>query len=215
MKSSLIVISVLILHSCHDMVKIQGDDMKNTIESGERLKVEKLTNLTRNDIVGFKVPGFAEQKILRIVGLPGDTLVIDSSRVYINGELFKLPRSAKQIFLVYCKEPTDFDKLTEYDFSTYSLNYCFFSLDKAELKEIKNRRIVDSIYPIYLNKYAINTKVIQSSTSIFRNKDFLGPIYIPGKGEIITSDIVSTTHRFLNTDDVSKIIDDDYYFCLG
>lgn len=192
-----------------------ADDMKNTIQLGDKVRVEDNSNLTRNDVVGFTIPGTSEQKFLRIVGIPGDTVVIDSSRIYINGKRFKLPDSAKEIFLIYCKDPDDFEKLTDYDFKTHSLNYCFFSLDRNEFREIKNMRVVDSIYPIYLNKYEINSKMIESSTSRFRNKDYFGPLIIPRKNEVITSDIIKMTPTFLQGDDMNKKIDDEFYFCVG
>ena len=71
---------------------VDGDSMEPTLQNGENLWVEKISNrfdkLKRFDVIVFypygKVNG--EYFIKRIIGLPGETVQIIGETIYINGD---------------------------------------------------------------------------------------------------------------------------------
>lgn len=74
--------------------------MASTLEEGDRVLVNKLAytfgDVGRGDIVVFErppsqTPSEIPDLIKRVVGLPGDSLVIKDGRVYVNGEALSEP----------------------------------------------------------------------------------------------------------------------------
>lgn len=74
---------------------VDGPSMQNTLFNGENLLVEKLSYhfdaLDRFDIIVFYPYGRAagEYFVKRIIGLPGETVQIIGSDIYINGKVLK------------------------------------------------------------------------------------------------------------------------------
>ena len=71
---------------------VEGSSMSPALEDGDNLIVDKLsyrfTEARRYDIVVFQYPeGENSYYIKRIIGLPGETVLIEDGQVYINGEL--------------------------------------------------------------------------------------------------------------------------------
>lgn len=76
--------------------KISGQSMMPNFKDGEFLLTEKVTYYTRNpdrgDVVVFMPPiSTTDEFIKRVVGLPGERIVIKSGRVYINDKLLPEP----------------------------------------------------------------------------------------------------------------------------
>ncbi len=68
---------------------VNGESMLPTLNHGERLLVDKISyrfvEPTRGEIIVFKNPANQkEQFIKRVIGLPGDKVLIDKGVVYIN-----------------------------------------------------------------------------------------------------------------------------------
>ncbi len=74
---------------------VDGPSMENTLHNGEQLLVEKLSyrfeKLNRFDIIVFYPYGrdAGEYYVKRIIGLPGETIQIIGSDIYINGEVLE------------------------------------------------------------------------------------------------------------------------------
>lgn len=68
-------------------VKVPAPAMKNTILPGDRLVVNRFAQeRKRGDIVMFKYPKDTSiQYLMRVIGLPGETIQIRNQKVYING----------------------------------------------------------------------------------------------------------------------------------
>ena len=101
MKGKLLVLIVvsLILTGCgsakssEKLVEfpMDGESMENTILSGEAVMFDrnayKENAPERYDIILFKYPDDTSEKFVgRIIGLPGETVSIESGKVYIDGE---------------------------------------------------------------------------------------------------------------------------------
>lgn len=71
---------------------VEGASMEPTLHNHEKIIVNKV-NLTdsfsRGEIVVIK--GKEENYVKRIIGLPGDTIVMKNDQLFINGVLFKEP----------------------------------------------------------------------------------------------------------------------------
>src|SRR5437763_15681343 len=69
------------------MVKVPTGAMKNTILPGDRLAVHLLMGeIRRGNIVMFNYPEDPSVRfVMRVIGLPGETIQVRKQRVYING----------------------------------------------------------------------------------------------------------------------------------
>ena len=87
----IIVVLVLFIYVV-SITQVVGNSMHPTLENGEVLVLNKfkykIFDVKRGDIVSLK---YANTKYLikRIIGLPGDTVYIKDSKVYINNEVYE------------------------------------------------------------------------------------------------------------------------------
>ncbi|MDX1437236.1 MAG: signal peptidase I [Anaerolineales bacterium] len=71
-------------------IRVDGNSMQPTLQSGEFVVVNKLAyklgDVSRGDVVVFHPPRSPDQEyIKRVVGLPGDEVSIQGGRVLVNG----------------------------------------------------------------------------------------------------------------------------------
>lgn len=74
--------------------KIKGASMEPNFPNGEFLLTDKVTyrldDPKRGDVIVFKAPpDFEEEFIKRIVGLPGEIVLVRAGKVYINGRFLE------------------------------------------------------------------------------------------------------------------------------
>jgi signal peptidase I len=77
-------------------VRVDGFSMIPTLEDGEFVLVSKINyqfgDVERGDIVVFHFPMDPEQELIkRVMGLPGDTIVVQNGQVSINGQVLNEP----------------------------------------------------------------------------------------------------------------------------
>ena len=82
--------------------KIKGDSMQPNYPDGEFLLTDKLSyrfgKPERGDVVVFEAPGVQDEEyIKRIIGLPGERIMIKDSKVFINGQLLEEPYIAETL----------------------------------------------------------------------------------------------------------------------
>lgn len=89
-----VIIGVLFIHAfIGHQVTVEGSSMEKTLHNEDRLLLEKVTyrfgKPKRYDIVVFRP--YSTQKdtyyIKRVIGLPGETVLIKDGDIYIDGEL--------------------------------------------------------------------------------------------------------------------------------
>ena len=71
--------------------QIPSASMEPTLQIGDRVIVEKLffhpSSLHRGDVIVFNEPNLKESPLIkRVIGLPGDTVLIRDGAVYVNGQ---------------------------------------------------------------------------------------------------------------------------------
>lgn len=88
----LIALAWFIVHSFLTTVEISGHSMEPALSSGDLVMVDtlkyKFLAPDRLDVVIFQKNDSTEN-IKRVVGLPGETVVIQNGRIYINGTLLE------------------------------------------------------------------------------------------------------------------------------
>lgn len=86
---SIIVLCFLTSKYCFQLILIQGNSMLPSYHNFEFSVINKLTkSYSRNDVVAFYCPSLNSTLVKRIVGTPGDTLIIKGGKLYINNQLF-------------------------------------------------------------------------------------------------------------------------------
>lgn len=75
-------------------VRVDGFSMRPTLEDGEFVLVSKLSytfgEFERGDIVVFHFPLNPEEELVkRIIGLPGDHVLVRDGQLYLNGQLLQ------------------------------------------------------------------------------------------------------------------------------
>jgi signal peptidase I len=75
-------------------IRVDGESMEPTLNSGEYVMVNRLSyrfsSPHRGDIIVFHFPGNPQEEyIKRIIGLPGDDVLVRNGQVYINGQLLE------------------------------------------------------------------------------------------------------------------------------
>jgi signal peptidase I len=73
-------------------IRVDGDSMVPTLASGEYVIVSRisyrLSAPQRGDIIVFHFPGNPQEEyIKRVIGLPGDEVLVKSGQLYVNGQL--------------------------------------------------------------------------------------------------------------------------------
>lgn len=92
----LAVVLYLGINAISARVRVDGFSMVPTLQDGEYVLVSKITyrlgEPQHGDIIVFKYPGQPPQDLIkRIIGLPGDSVQVTSSVVYVNGQALTEP----------------------------------------------------------------------------------------------------------------------------
>lgn len=74
---------------------VDGASMQPNFYTSDRLIVDRVTMLlggpSRGDVIVLDSPRDDELLLKRVIGLPGETIVIEDGRVYVDGELLEEP----------------------------------------------------------------------------------------------------------------------------
>lgn len=77
-------------------VRVDGYSMQPTLEDGEFILVNKMSyqwsEVDRGDIIVFHFPINPEEELIkRVIGLPGDSVVVQNNQVFVNGQALNEP----------------------------------------------------------------------------------------------------------------------------
>ncbi len=94
-----VVIALFINLFLAQATQVLGQSMEPTLQSSQRVVIEKVTyrfhGPRRGDIVVVNSEAQSDMLIKRVIGLPGETIEVKDGRVYINGDLLEEPWTVK------------------------------------------------------------------------------------------------------------------------
>lgn len=100
-----IALALLIHNFIFQIIRVDGPSMEPTLYTDQRMAVTKFsyyfTTPKRGDIVVTKFPDDNRNFVKRVIGLPGETLIVKNGQVYINDVLLNEPYIKEEIFNDY------------------------------------------------------------------------------------------------------------------
>ncbi len=86
-----VVLAIFIIVFVAQAFTVEGPSMEPTFVTGERILADKLTyrfrDPRRGEVVVFDPPMESDYYIKRIIGIPGDEILIRNGKLYVNGLL--------------------------------------------------------------------------------------------------------------------------------
>ncbi len=91
-----VVIAIVIILFLYQPVRVEGTSMMPSLVNEERIFINKFvyrfSDIERGDTVVFQFPGdLSKSYIKRVIGMPGDRVVIDHGKVIVNGKALPEP----------------------------------------------------------------------------------------------------------------------------
>ena len=167
---------------------LKNSKKKSPTVSWEYKRLKGISYCKRKDIIVFNSPDDHRIMIKRCIALPGDTLLVDNSTVFIHGIKQEYPSFIKLRYEIFS---TSSDGIEEAfgEISTHDPNEIsqkdegidFIDLDRNQLSRICDEYAMDSIrryYQLNSRQYLQSERYSELSWSL----DTLGPLYIPEKG---------------------------------
>jgi signal peptidase I len=232
-----------------DVAKVDSLSMSPKMSLNQMVFVRPLTflsaQLKREDIVQVQLPldkkdTLTQQGLFfkQIIGLPGDTIRISKSQVFINGKPADINKDLLHNFVIKTKLQKDtavFDSIGVIEKYLIDDSCAFMvTLTNTRYADIKNRGITIKEHHEDTGLYDEN--IFPNNPNIKWNKDFFGPLYIPKKGDVVKLDTANFNYYkritgnfggenltvegnkiLLNASAVvsSYTITQDYYFVIG
>jgi len=207
------LVTVLVIKAFFfDVFTIPTSSMEKTLLPGDMILVNKLScggyipflnyklpgssNIKRQDIVVFHYPVEPENPIYkksyyikRCIGLPGDTIVIENKKIFINHQKQPLPLHAEFDYMIQTNIQINQDSLLKYDITEGgpygNLNQWQLTLTQQTLKKIEKLNYVSSVKSLQNKKNRFEEYIFPYDDNYKWNMDFFGPLYIPKKGQQI------------------------------
>lgn len=83
------VLVFMVRHFLFSPVVVSGQSMEPTFESENRIVISKIHKLDHFDLIVFHAPNEKEDYIKRVIGLPGDIVVMKDDKLFINGKEYE------------------------------------------------------------------------------------------------------------------------------
>lgn len=200
MKYLLIIWSFLLLISCEKMLPSQKiievvswGDMGETIKEGDTVQILITQEYSRNDIIFFlQVEVETDSLILipsRILGLPGETVMMRNGVIYINDQEYVDPPEVNRPYLLHLGLlGSSFFEETNFEQSDFSPKDFFeLSLTKTELELVDYRWKNVNEIPGLETLHSSEGIVGRTSKNNWSRYNW-GPIKIPNVGDKVVLD---------------------------
>ncbi len=162
--------------------------MSNTLLKGHEYKFIMTPEYNRNDIVAFKsidfLSGESKVSVMRIIGIPGDTIKYFEGIPYVNNVKVYLPPTSKRFYLTNTKNVDDL--------IAFSKNIIYQTTDTLILNIDSFQKIQITRLAITLSEFSSSQKIKYSFLKFKSNNshDFFEQITIPKSLAPIDSNIV-------------------------
>lgn len=153
------------------------------------------TEIKQNDVVVFNYPEELQHPsdlrthyIKRCVGLPGDTITITDSQVYINGKAIDNPEGMQFQYYITTKNVINDRVFKEHEIREYRIipNLGYYVMTTPETAEkLKALPFIDNVQMGQEEEGKAEPRIFPDGGRFAWNKDFYGPLYIPKKGKTI------------------------------
>lgn len=153
------------------------------------------TSIKQNDVVVFNYPPELEYPvdlktnyIKRCVGLPGDSLKVVDTQVYINGEVLENPEKMEFRHNIVTNQDIKERVFKNYDVTDYErTNYGYIAhMTDDTAKEFAKLPFVERVEILKMNSDQVNPRVYPKNSQMFSwNEDYYGSIWIPAEGATI------------------------------
>lgn len=172
--------------------KIWGTDIPSYIDAIQlpQYRFPGFGNVERNDVVVFNYPPEFEHPIdlkthyiKRCVAVPGDTLKIIDSEVYINGKKGEDPPEMQFGYRIITDQTIRdrvFKKYGIWDYTPLMDGY-FMQAKPEAAEQIAKLDFIKNLIPHKARKNEVNARMFPDG-SLGWNGDFYGPLLIPGEG---------------------------------
>lgn len=195
----LIILLILSRQYLFEIITIDGNSMENSYFEEEKVFVfilpyyiPSLSDYSRNDVVIFRSPNNSEMVIKRIVGLPGDSLEIVDTKLFINREYFPANHHAKFWYKFWFSDQIKFiaelkglginpDKLLLQNDS----NYVELNVSVLQATKLSNTGVLNRVArkPIIMPEHILDCYPYHKD--IYWSMDNFGPVLIPKSGQSV------------------------------
>ncbi len=242
------IICFVIFYLCFGIIKMPADDMKNSIRKGDILIYRKfLLSPNHNDITVYRADydenddtttTRAYYFIQRVIGLPGDSILIDSNKVYINHISEKTLHSFQKNYIIQLTDSIEKFKhidslISERAMISKKYEYAGSLAENAYYKLKRDTNVTGISYELD-NPFIYEDIIYPYNESIKWNKHFFGYLYLPKKNDkmILTKNNLNIYSPVIQKEEKSSDIEndtliinqkkiteypfkDDYYFVMG
>jgi len=229
-----------------DIAVIKSPSMQPALRVGDWVFIKRFFTPKRNDIVQIALPlsgkDSSQEKMKvfkRLSGMPGDTLSVINSRIYINGGLVPENKLFLHNYIVKIKSQRDSTLFREAGVGEKFLidDSCAYMLvlNDAKFDELQEGKKFNSLLSNSEDPGLFDESVFPFNPQVKWNKDFFGPLYIPRAGDElkldtntikiygrIISDLEGNTLEVVKdkivingTEGRSYIVKKNYYFVTG
>ena len=80
------VVAIVIRQFLFTPVIVSGQSMEPTFENDNKIVISKVHKIDRFDMIVFHAPNSDDDFIKRVIGLPGDVVIMKNDQLYINGK---------------------------------------------------------------------------------------------------------------------------------
>lgn len=193
-------------------------------------RLSGFSNIKRNDVIAFNYPMDISVPIdkrtpfvKRCVALPGDTLELINSFLFVNRKIQTEPQNAEFNYLVKTNgKPLDEEKLSKWGISEGGpiddLNNYILNLTRKIADSIKYMKNVKEMKPCIENSKIYSDYYFPYSNDFPWNIDNYGPLGIPKAGQIIKIDKINIPiyNRIISVYEENKLeIKNDSIFING
>ena len=170
---------------------IPTSSMHPAVQIDDRIICQKQKTVDRNDLTVFKMPRDRQTfYIKRCAAVPGDTLSVENTRIWVNGKETSQDYTVQLMYLVVLEENIPLksitDKLNITESSSSALPNTYMVWVSSEIADkLALQEGVEKVELMKHDKGIDDGKIFPQSNRFAWNVDYFGPLYIPQKGRTI------------------------------